>query len=512
MAGRTAFNPLISFFYSDYMAYKQFRKQQKEAGKHKQINASVPSKWRLPVGVIGIILLSVIGLGYMFPAQWNATVGKTGLEFKGTPFHLGLDLLGGAHLVYEADLSQVGESERADALRGVRDVIERRVNAFGVAEPVVQLTGDTRIIVELAGIQDVNEAINQIGETPILEFKRPAAVDPDAPDPMEGITVSTDADGNATLVGTDGEPVELTSEIFAALQGNNQWENTELSGAHLKHASVEFDSNTGTPLVSLTFDSEGGEMFGKLTEELIGQKIAIFLDGSVISAPVVQDAIYGGQAQITGSDSIEEARTLAQRLNAGALPVPIELISQQTVGPTLGAISLERSLMAGAIGLVLIALFMLLYYRLPGLLAIAALVVYGVLVLSVFKMGSVTLTLAGIAGLILSIGMAVDANVLIFERLKEELASGRPLDRSIDEAVKRAWSSIRDGNITTLIACVILFGFSSSFIKGFALTLGIGVVASMLTAVVVTRAFLALAARWPLLNKPFLYGVKKMRE
>ncbi|HBU28273.1 TPA: protein translocase subunit SecD [Candidatus Uhrbacteria bacterium] len=494
------------------MAYKQFRKQQKEAGKHRQINASVPSKWRLPAGVLGILVLSFIGLGYLFPVQWNATIGKTGLEFQGTPFHLGLDLLGGAHLVYEADVSQIGEADRADALRGVRDVIERRVNAFGVAEPIVQLTGDTRIIVELAGIQDINEAIGQIGETPILEFKRPVALDPSQSDPLEGITVSTDADGNATLVDTDGLPVELNEEMLQALQGTNQWENTELSGAHLKHASVEFDANTGTPLVALTFDTEGGELFGKLTEELIGQQIAIFLDGSIISSPVVQDAIYGGQAQITGSESIEEARTLAQRLNAGALPVPIELISQQTVGPTLGAISLERSLLAGAIGLALIALFMVLYYRLPGLLAVVALVVYGVLVLSVFKLVPVTLTLAGIAGMVLSIGMAVDANVLIFERLKEEVRSGRPLDRSIDEAVKRAWSSIRDGNMTTLIACVILFGFSSSFIKGFALTLGIGVVVSMLTAVVVTRAFLALAARWSFLDKPFLYGVKKMRQ
>lgn len=505
------------------MAYKQYRKQKKENGKHKEINASAPSKWRLPMGVLAVIVLALIGFGYAFPTQWNASIGATGLTFQESPYRLGLDLLGGTHLVYEADLSHLPETDRGEALTGVRDVIERRVNAFGVAEPLVQQVGDNRIIVELAGISDVNEAINQIGETPILEFKRPAPVTIDKTEEgadaeeevsLEDVVIETDEDGNTVITNAeDGEPLELDLEtLLAAQQGTQQWENTELGGAQLKRAAVEFDHNTGTPLVTLTFDSEGGELFGELTEELVGRQIAIFLDGEIISAPVVQQAIYGGTAQITGSGDLDEARELAQRLNAGALPVPIELISQQTVGPTLGAVSLERSLVAGAIGLALIAVFMLLYYRLPGLLAILALAVYGILVLVIFKFVPVTLTLAGIAGMILSIGMAVDANVLIFERLKEELRSGRPLERAIDEAVKRAWTSIRDGNITTLIACVILFGFSSSFIKGFALTLGVGILASMFTAVVVTRAFLAIAARWSVLNKPFLFGVKEMRK
>ncbi len=498
------------------MAYKQFKKQQKENGKHREINASAPSKWRLPVGVLAVILLAFVGFGYAFPTQWNNSIGATGLTFTESPYRLGLDLLGGTHLVYEADLTHLPDADRGEALTGVRDVIERRVNAFGVAEPLVQQVGESRIIVELAGISDVNEAINQIGETPILEFKRPATHSEEEGEDgidLTEVSVDTDEEGNTVITNTaDGEPVELDLDALVQQQLDQQWENTELGGAQLKRASVEFDHNTGTPLVSLTFDAEGGELFGEMTEELVGQQIAIFLDGVIISAPVVQQPIYGGTAQITGSGDLDEARELAQRLNAGALPVPIELISQQTVGPTLGAVSLERSLVAGAIGLALIAAFMLLYYRLPGLLAICALAVYGILVLAVFKFVPVTLTLAGIAGMILSIGMAVDANVLIFERLKEELRSGRPLERAIEEAVRRAWTSIRDGNITTLIACIILFGFSSSFIKGFALTLGVGIIASMFTAVVVTRAFLLIASRWRLLNKPFLFGVKEMRE
>ena len=399
-----------------------------------------------------------------------------------------------------------------EALNGVRDVIERRVNAFGVAEPVVQTTksGDShRVIVELAGVTDISEAIRQIGETPVLEFKIP---NPD---------FSQSEDGSITIGGDDDEPlviepdedgsVSLDAETFASIQGD-MWQNTELGGAQLKGATVDFDYNTGAPYVSLNFDSEGAELFGEMTEAHVGQQIAIFLDGGVISSPVVQQAIYGGDAIITNIGDLDEAKVLAQRLNAGALPVPIELISQQTVGPTLGAVSLERSLNAGLIGMLLIIAFMILYYRLPGLLSILALALYAVLVLTIFKFLPVTLTLAGLAGLILSIGMAVDANVLIFERLKEELRTGRALDRSVTEAVRRAWDAIRDGNITTLIACVILYWFSSSFIQGFALTLGIGVIASMFTAVVVTRALLAMSARWNWLSKPFLYGVKEMRK
>ena len=494
------------------MAYKQHRSR-KKGERASKINASVPSKWRLPVAFLAVILGSLILAAYAFPAQWNATLGSVpSLEVQERPYTLGLDLLGGAHLVYEADLSEIPDLDRSESLNGVRDVIERRVNAFGVSEPVVQTTrsGDSyRVIVELAGVSDVNEAIRQIGETPILEFKIPAPVDPNAETAApEGVEVSED--GTVTLeIGEDGGVPELD---LSALTGEPTWQNTELSGARLKKAGVEFDYNTGAPYVTLTFDQEGGELFGEITKTHIGQRIAIFLDGDVISAPVVQAAIYGGEAIITGSGNLEEARVLAQRLNAGALPVPIELISQQTVGPTLGSVSLERSLHAGMIGLLLVIVFMFLYYRWPGFVSVLALASYATIVLAIFMFLPVTITLAGIAGLILSVGMAVDANVLIFERIKEELRTGRSIDRSIEEGFRRAWSSIRDGNVTTLIACVILYWFSSSFIQGFALTLAIGILTSMFTAIAVTRVFLLFSARAKFLTKPFLYGVKPSND
>src|SRR3989338_2943653 len=296
--------------------------------------------------------------------------------------------------------------------------------------------------------------------------------------------------------------------VAATIDG---FENTALSGAQLKRAGVEFDPNTGVPYVTLQFNKEGAQLFAEITESHVGQQIAIYLDGQIISAPVVQTAIYGGEAIITGQSDLEEARLLAQRLNAGALPVPIELISQQTVGPTLGAVSLDKSLQAAIIGLMLVGLFMIVYYRLPGVLSVVALVVYGVLVLAIFKSLPVTITLSGLAGFILSVGMAVGANGLIFERMKEELRAGRALDRAVDEGFKRAWSSIRDGNLTTLIACAILYWLSSSFIQGFALTLAIGVVMSMFSAIVVTRMMLKGVVRWKFLQKAWLYCVKELR-
>jgi protein-export membrane protein SecD len=260
-------------------------------------------------------------------------------------------------------------------------------------------------------------------------------------------------------------------------------------------------------MVGLEFNSEGAELFKQITEENIGKQVAIFLDGQPISVPTVNEAIRDGQAVITGQFDIQEAKLLAQRLNAGALPVPIDLISEQTVGPTLGSSSLQKSLIAGLLGFALVALFMIFYYRLPGLLSVIALIFYIVFVLAIFKLLPVTLTLSGLAGVILSLGMAVDANVLIFERLKEEIKSGRTMASAIDEGFKRAWTSIRDGNLTTLIACLILFWFSSSVIKGFALTLGIGVIMSMISAVTITRIFLKLVAGWKFVrNYPWILG------
>ncbi|PIZ95315.1 MAG: protein translocase subunit SecD [Candidatus Magasanikbacteria bacterium CG_4_10_14_0_2_um_filter_37_12] len=272
--------------------------------------------------------------------------------------------------------------------------------------------------------------------------------------------------------------------------------NTSLSGGQLGRAEVTTDSRTGAIQVALQFDSEGKDLFKDITERNVGKPVAIFLDGTPISIPVVQQAIGDGRAVITGNFDLAEARLLSQRLNAGALPVPIELVSQQSVGATLGAVSLKQSLYAGVVGLILVMIFMILYYRLPGLISVLTLSLYAVLTLAIFKWVGVTLTLAGIAGLILSVGMAVDANVLIFERLKEELREGKSLRTAVEEGFLRAWSSIKDGNVSTLITCALLLFFGSSFVKGFAITLALGVLVSLFTAVTVTRIILRFIVPW----------------
>ena len=279
------------------------------------------------------------------------------------------------------------------------------------------------------------------------------------------------------------------------LNSQDNWKNTELTGKHLERSIIQFNPNDGSPQVGLEFDKEGAELFAEITERNLGKQVAIFLDNYVISAPTVNSKITGGQAVITGSFDIREAKQLAQRLNAGALPVKISLISQKTVGATLGQESIESSLKAGLIGLVLVASFMIIYYRLPGLLAVVSLIIYGILILAIFKIWPVTLTLSGLAGFILSIGMAVDANILIFERLKEELRRGSPLALAIEEGFKRAWPSIRDGNISTLITCFILIQFTTSIVKGFALTLGLGVIISMFSAVIITKNLLKITPK-----------------
>jgi protein-export membrane protein SecD len=296
-------------------------------------------------------------------------------------------------------------------------------------------------------------------------------------------------------------PWTTLSDVFII----DPWQNTELSGKHVKHASVAFDPNSGQPYIVLDFNEEGADLFAQLTEANVGKLIGIFLDGEAITTPVVQQAIFGGQASITGDFTIDEAKLLAQRLNAGALPVPISVVSQQTIGPALGQASLDKSIQAGLVGFALIALFMVLYYRLPGFLAVVALSFYAVINLALYKLFGVTITLAGIAGFVLSLGIAVDANVLIFERLKEELRSGRDLPTAVNEAFRRAWPSIRDGNLTTLIATAVLYWIGEGFIRGFALTLTIGVLVSMFSAMVVTRTLLVPLVRVKKLRQPFLF-------
>ncbi|MBD3311165.1 MAG: protein translocase subunit SecD [Candidatus Magasanikbacteria bacterium] len=280
------------------------------------------------------------------------------------------------------------------------------------------------------------------------------------------------------------------------LPPDDPWKNTGLSGKQLEKAEVVSDPQTGAIQVSLLFDEEGKDLFKELTERNISKPIAIFLDGAPISIPTVNSVIPDGRAVIQGNFNLSEAQLLAQRLNAGALPVPVELIAQQSIGASLGAESLQKSLKAGIVGLILVMLFMLIYYRLPGLVSVFSLTLYITLTLAIFKLIGVTLTLAGIAGFILSIGMAVDANVLIFERLKEELKEGKSLKAAVEEGFLRAWTSIRDGNISTLITCVLLIWFGSSFVQGFAVTLAIGILISMFSAITVTRVILRFVVPW----------------
>lgn len=632
---------------------------------------------------------------------------------KELPFRLGLDLQGGTQLTYQADVSAIPAKDRLSAVEGVRDVIERRINAFGVAEPNIQVSpsgGKYFVLAELAGIKDIAQAIKMIGETPLLEFKEqnldkrdltqaekdqiakankdaekkaadvlgkvmangdfaalanqfsqdPANIDQqgnklggdlgwltqkDNPelfalaqkiavnktstdisktstgyeiikvedkraktDPFTGaaqvevkashlLICFKDIEGcesgltkdqalekinklkaeanpknfvelvknNSTEPGARdrggdlgwfgrGQMVEAFDKaVFEQAKGSivgpvetqfgfhlifktderkleeikarhimiktmseadivgpmGDWKNTELTGKYLKQASVQFNPNDGSPEVSLEFDEEGGKLFADITKRNVGKQVAIFLDGYSISSPTVNDAITGGKAVISGKFDINEAKLLAQRLNAGALPVPISLVNQQTVGASLGQESVDNSLKAGMIAFLLVALFMIILYRFPGVVSVVALAIYSILLLAIFKLWPVTLTLSGLAGFIMSIGMAVDANVLIFARLREEIRSGRALGSAIEEGFKRAWPSIRDSNVMTLITCFILIQFASSVVRGFAITLALGVVVSMFTAIFVTRTFLKLIPESWLEKHNWLIGTHK---
>lgn len=436
-----------------------------------------------------LIFIAAIAAGFFVMPQVSAKFGislPTQIIF---PFRLGLDLQGGTHLVYRADLSNISTPERSSAMESLRDVIERRVNIFGVAEPIVQVeksASENRLIVELAGVKNISEAIRMIGETPFLEFR-------------------------------EERPEEESKKIIEAVKsGETILEDpyfipTNLTGQYLKRAVLDFDNTTFEPQISLEFNNEGAEIFADLTQKNVGKKLAIYLDGLPISAPVVREEIKEGRAQITGQFTPEEAKTFVGRLNAGALPVPITLISRQSVGASLGQESLEKSLMVGLYGFLAVAIFMIIWYRLPGLIAVIALLIYTVLTLSIFKLIPVTLTVAGIAGFILSVGMAVDANILIFERMKEELLSGKSLGEATKEGFSRAWTSIRDSNISSLITASILYWFGTSMVRGFALTLGIGILISMFSAITITRGMLVsiLTPRLEKVRALFLSGFSR---
>lgn len=380
-------------------------------------------------------------------------------------FKLGLDLAGGTELVYKADMSQTPAGDRADALSALQGVIERRVNLFGVAEPIVQteeasaLSGTTedRLIVDLPGVTDIKAAVAALGETPTLEFRL----------------------ATTTTVGT------TTQVVYA---------DTGLTGRYLSSATLGFGSGAtaglSAPQVILNFDSDGAKLFEKITSENVGRTLAIFLDGQPISTPTIQEAIPGGQATISGRFTAVEARNLVRNLNFGALPVPIELESSSAVGPTLGGVAISAGVKAGVIGFLIVALFMIAWYRLPGVIATLALAEYVAFMLSVIKVIPITLTASGIAGLIISVGMAVDANVLIFERSKEELREGKDPRDAVHIGFSRAWPAIRDGHLTMIISGVILFWLGTSIVRGFALVFVLGVLASFISAVSLSRVFL----------------------
>lgn len=442
-----------------------------------------------------IIVLALLAGFLDYPKSWNRVADYFNSNSKlqslnskfqiphywNKPFKFGLDLQGGTHLVYDADLSNIESGkEQLEAMNGLRDVIERRVNLYGISEPLVQINkssgGQYRLIVELAGIKDVKEAIKMIGETPYLEFKTLRSQE-------ELSKMLSDQEKEGI-----GEGINVADKMYVA---------TQLTGKYLKRSSLNFDPNSGKPLVNLEFNDEGAKIFEQLTEQNVGKSIAIYLDNAPISAPNVNEKITGGKAVISGQFTIDEAKQMVRRLNSGALPVPIKLVSQQSVESSLGQTSLKKSLQAGLYAFLAVALFMILWYRIPGFLAVLALGVYTVLALAVFKLFGVTLTLAGIAGFILSIGMAVDANILIFARMREEFRNGRTFSQSIDEGFRRAWLSIRDSNFTTMLTCLVLYYFTTSVVRGFALTLFIGVAISMFSAIFITRIFLrGFAGTW----------------
>ena len=388
------------------------------------------------------------------------------------PTKLGLDLAGGSRLVLEAQTTKTIPQITPDIMNTLQFSIENRVNKLGVSETLVQQVGDKRLLVEIPGETDLEKAKTYIGETAQLEFKKPGK-------------------------GPNGELV---------------WLDADLTGRDLTKSTLSTDS-TGQWVVSLEFNAEGSKKFAELTKALVGQEMAIFFNGELQSAPRINEPIYGGKAQITGGGdsgfAMEEAQEMVNLLNAGALPVPAKIVEENTVGATLGADSIDKSKLAGAVGLGFVMLFMVLVYRVPGLIADIALIIYSLILFALFKAIPVTLTLAGIAGFILSIGMAVDANILIFERMKEELKAGRNLFTAINSGFDRAFTSIFDSNMTTIITCVILYMLGSSIVKGFALTLAIGVVVSMFSAITITKNSMHLLFGTGELKHPALFGLKQ---
>ncbi len=440
------------------------------------------------------------------------------------PFKLGLDLAGGSHLIYEADVSSVDASEVPALMNVLREVVEKRINIFGVSEPVVYVERSSfvsekqtdRLVIELPGVTDVSEAVEEIGRTPLLEFKlvdEEVLAAQDSAAALEGSIASTSSTTGQAVIGNVKVNGQLVSEMDPYIE-------TGLTCRYLKSASLQFAGNqTGSlanePIVSIVFNDEGAELFKKITTEHTNENLAIFLDGELISAPRINEPIAGGQATISGGFTPEEARDLAENLNFGALPVPISLASTQTIDATLGAGVIEQSLTAGLFGFIMISLFMVFWYRVPGLIASVALAIYVLISMALFMLIPVTLTAAGLAGFVLSMGMAVDANVLVFERMKEEFRAGKSSRDAAREGFSRAWSAIRDSNVTGLLSAIVLFWFGTSLIKGFALVLGLGTIVAMVSAITLTRTLLVALPNVKRSDSgiwPFLFGTGLVKK
>ena len=458
--------------------------------------------------LVGIIILTAVLI-------WIDQPNNPGLHLQPTEnfridrditIHQGLDLQGGLQVLLEADVppdQTAAFDERT--MEAARVIVENRVNGLGVTEPLVQLQGERRIIVELPGIKDPDQAIATLRETGLLEFVEAGrnrlkegdlvrtSLDVTTEKASQAITATNTLTGTEALTTTEA----LTSSQYAY---DGMVFKTLMTGRHLRDAAVSTD-DLGQVVIAFELTDEGAKIFREYTSKHVGDIVAIILDKRVVSAPVIDEAITAGKGVIssraTGGFPLEEARSIAIKMKYGALPVPLKVVENRTVGPTLGQDSVQRSIRAGIVGVIVVLLFMITYYRLPGLLADMALLIYALLNFALYKLIPVTLTLPAITGFILSTGMAVDANILVFERMKEELRAGRGLRVAMEAGFSRAWTSIRDSNLSTLLTCLILFWFGSNFgasiVKGFAITLALGVLINLFTAIIVTRTFIRFA-------------------
>ena len=427
-----------------------------------------------------IIFLTLVSLYIALPKEvvppLNITIFGKQIQ-KDFELKKGLDIQGGMEVVLRADMTEIANQDRDTAIESSREVILRRVDLFGISEPTVttsKTAGEYRLLVDLPGVSDPNQALQLVGTTAQLDFR---------------------------LQNPDLATAEATNSAIAFF---NQFEMTELTGKQLKRAIVQFDPQTNEPVIALEFDDEGRDLFAAITKENVGEVLAIFLDDYPLAMPRINTPILDGRAVMTGGFDLEGAKQTAIQLNAGALPVPIEIIEQRQLGASIGQEAVKKSVKAGLIGIGLVMAFMIMLYGWNGLIADLALVIYGILTVAIYKIMGVTLTLPGIAGLLLTIGMAVDANILIFERMKEELRLDKVWKRAMELGFGRAWDSIKDANIATIMTALVLinpldFSFlnTSGMVRGFGITLLIGVLISLFTGVVVTRTFMRLFLRDP---------------